>query len=123
MSDRMGGYGLIGVVFARLEERSDDVWEVETWLMSCRTLGRQMEKFMFDRLVEAAIELGIRRIKGVYMPTKKNSLVKELFDQMGFRRVSESGKEVRYEFDVPEALTVTATHVRNTSAAAAKVGA
>ena len=37
-------------------------WEIDTWLMSCRVLGRQMEKFMFDRLVEAARGQGIREI-------------------------------------------------------------
>src|SRR5262245_20166745 len=55
MSDRMGSYGLIGVLCCRAVDRGD-TWEIDTWLMSCRTLGRQMEKFMFDRLVEAAIE-------------------------------------------------------------------
>ena len=55
MSDRMGSYGLIGVLFCRPADRGD-IWEIDTWLMSCRALGRQMEKFMFDRLVEAAVE-------------------------------------------------------------------
>jgi len=118
MSDRMGGYGLIGVLFCR-PGNCDDAWEIDTWLMSCRTLGRQMERFMFDRLVEAAIERRIGRIVGVYRPTAKNELVKELYGQMGFRRVGESSGEVRYEFDVPATPVVTATHVRNATASAA----
>ena len=32
---------------------------------------------------------------------------------MGFRRLGESGDEVRYEFDVPATPVITATHVRN----------
>ena len=115
MSDRMGKYGLIGVLCCRPVDRSD-VWEIDTWLMSCRTLGRQMEKFMFDRMVEAAVERRIGRILGVYRPTEKNGLVRELYDQMEFRRVGESGAEVRYELDVPAAPVVTATHVRNVTA-------
>ena len=112
MSDRMGSYGLIGVLCCR--PASDGVdWEIDTWLMSCRTLGRQMEKFMFDRLVEAAVARGIRRIVGVYFPTAKNGLVKELYDQMGFRRIEESSEAVRYEFEVPPTPVVTATHVAN----------
>ena len=120
MSDRMGSYGLIGVLFCRPadggETREGGTWEIDTWLMSCRTLGRQMEKFMFDRLVEAAIERGIKRIVGVYRPTAKNGLVKELYDQMGFRRVGESADERRYELEVPTTPAVTATHVRNVKA-------
>ena len=128
MSDRMGSYGLIGVLCCR--PASDSVtwegvnwegvnWEIDTWLMSCRTLGRQMEKFMFDRLVEAAIERRIRRIVGVYLPTAKNGLVKELYDQMGFRRTEESSEAVRYEFEVPTTPVVTATHVANMTTLAA----
>ena len=115
MSDRMGSYGLIGVLICRPADPGS-AWEIDTWLMSCRTLGRQMEKFMFDRLVEAAVERRIKRIVGVYLPTAKNGLVKELYDQMGFRRFAESADEVRYEFDVPATPAVTATHVRNVSA-------
>ncbi|MBZ5677964.1 MAG: HAD-IIIC family phosphatase [Acidobacteriia bacterium] len=115
MSDRMGSYGLIGVLCCRPADRGE-TWEIDTWLMSCRTLGRQMEKFMFDRLVEAAIQRRIRRLIGLYRPTAKNGLVKELYDQMGFRRVAEDSEEVRYELDVPAKPIVTATHVRNVSA-------
>ena len=125
LSDRMGHYGLIGVLCCRPVDRGDTweggSWEVDTWLMSCRTLGRQMEKFMFDRMVEAAVERRIGRIVGVYRPTEKNSLVKELYDQMGLRRVGENGAEVRYEFDVPAMPVVTATHVRNVTVSAGAV--
>jgi predicted enzyme involved in methoxymalonyl-ACP biosynthesis len=82
-----------------------------------------MEKFMFDRLIEAAVERGIVCVVGVYRPTAKNGLVKELYDQMGFRRIGESGDEVRYELDVPAAPVITATHVRNVSASATVTGA
>jgi FkbH-like protein len=111
MSDRMGSYGLIGLLCCRPADRG--IWEIDTWLMSCRTLGRQMEKFMFDRLIEAAVERRVDHIVGVYLPTAKNGLVKELYDQMGFRRIRESGDEVRYELDVPATPAITAIHVRN----------
>jgi FkbH-like protein len=114
MSDRMGSYGLIGVLFCVPGAETSE-WEIDTWLMSCRTLGRQMEKFMFDRLADAAVEAGIRRITGVYRPTQKNVLVRELFDQLGFTRVSESPEEIRYVWSVPEVHTPTATHVRDVS--------
>ena len=113
LADRMGDYGLIGVIFCRAAD--EDAWEVDTWLMSCRVLGRQMEKFMFDRLVEAAQAAGIRRITGVFRPTAKNVLVRDLYDQFGFQRISESPEEVRYELAISSELRITATHVRNIS--------
>ena len=107
LSDRMGDYGLIGVIFCR--GRSAHEWEIDTWLMSCRVLGRQMEKFMFDRLIEAAQARGIRTIFAEYLPTPKNGLVRDHYDQLGFTRVSER----HYEFRVPHEEVVTATHIRS----------
>lgn len=115
LSDRLDNYGVIGALFCRTASPKDS-WEVDTWLMSCRSLGRQMEKYMFDRMIEAAIARGIKRILGVYRPTAKNGLVKELYDQMGFRRVSEEQDQVRYELEVPARLTVSATRIRNVTA-------
>ncbi len=112
MSDRMGSYGLIGVLFCRPCDHGR-TWEIDTWLMSCRTLGRQMERFMFDRLVEAAVERAISRIVGIYRPTAKNGLVKDLYHQMGFTRVGETDGEERYELEVPAIPMITATHVLN----------
>ncbi len=112
MWDRMGSYGLIGVLCCRPVD-GGSTWEIDTWLMSCRALGRQMEKFMFDRLVEAAVGRRINRIVGVYRPTAKNGLVKEMYDQLAFRRLDEGGAEVRYEFDVPAIPAITATYIRN----------
>ena len=115
LSDRMGDYGLIGVIFCRPAE--EHAWEVDTWLMSCRVLGRQMEKFMFDRLIDAAQTAGIRSIVGLFRPTAKNVLVRDLYDQFGFTRIAESPEEVRYQLAVPTEPVLTATHVRNTSQA------
>jgi FkbH-like protein len=120
VSDRMASYGLIGVLLCRPIE-SDNVWEIDTWLMSCRALGRQMEKFMFDRLIEAAIARQIRRIVATYRPTSKNELVKDLFDLMGFRRVGERADMFRYELDVPSKLQITANHIRNDTPSVAGV--
>lgn len=113
LADRMGDYGLIGVIFCRAG--APDAWEIDTWLMSCRVLGRQMEKFMFDRLVEAARERGIATLIGVFRPTAKNVLVRDLYDRFGFARVAESADEVSYELAVPRERVTTATHVRNVS--------
>ena len=110
LSDRMDSYGLIGVLICRAT--ASDQWEVDTWLMSCRALGRQLEKFMFDRMIEAALARGIKRITGIYRVSAKNGLVKELYDQFGFRRVAEDAQCVCYELEVPAKLTATGTHIR-----------
>ncbi len=110
LSDRMGDYGLIGEIFCR-SIGTPDTWEIDTWLMSCRVLGRQMEKFMLDNLIAAAQERGIQTIVGVYRPTAKNGLVRDIYDQFGFTRTAESEEEVRYRLDVPAEKVHLASHV------------
>lgn len=88
LADRMGSYGLVGVLICRSIQR--EAWEIDTWLMSCRVLGREMEKFMLDRLIQAAAESRIGRIEGVYLPTPKNGLVSGLYESLGFQRTSDA---------------------------------
>ncbi len=112
LADRMGDYGLIGVVFC-LPGPQAGQWEIDTWLMSCRVLGRQMEKYMFDRLVEAARERGITEIAGVFKPTQKNALVRDHYPQLGFTRAGEEAGEVRYRYAVPDETAPSAIHILN----------
>ena len=55
--------------------------------MSCRVLKREMELAMFDALVEQCQARGIHKIVGVYIPSKKNSMVAGHYAGLGFTRV------------------------------------
>lgn len=99
LSDRFGDHGIIGVLFC-VPAAAGDAWEIDTWLMSCRVLGRQFEQFMLDRVIEAARAAGVRRLAGVYRPTAKNDLVSDLFERLGFRRCGESAEGTAYELDL-----------------------
>ena len=68
---------------------------------------------LHNNLHEAAIARGVKQIIGVYKPTPKNGLVKDLFDQFGFTRTSESTSEIQYVLDVPKEQTLLAPFVRN----------
>jgi len=95
LRDRFGDHGLIGVMVARAAHDASACWEIDTWLMSCRVLGRQVEEYMFDTLVEAARSAEIRTIRGLYIPTAKNGLVADLYPRMGFKttRQEDDGRE------------------------------
>ena len=86
LTDKFGDNGIVSVVIGKI---NGDTLDVILWLMSCRVLKRDMEYAMLDNLVERAIEKGIREIKGYYYPTAKNKMVKELYADFGFTRVSE----------------------------------
>ncbi len=81
LSDRFGDNGLISVVLGR---KDGTVLEIELWLMSCRVLKRDMELAMLDELVARAQAAGIRLLRGRYMPTKKNGMVADHYQKLGF---------------------------------------
>ena len=53
--------------------------------MSCRVLKRELELAMFDALIEQCQARGIQKIMGVYIPSKKNSMVAEHYAGLGFQ--------------------------------------
>jgi FkbH-like protein len=69
VSDRFGDYGLVGVVIYRTSGESLDV---DTFLLSCRVLGRGVEHKMLGRLGEVARELKLNWVNLHYAPTAKN---------------------------------------------------
>lgn len=88
LQDRFGDNGLISVVLAKVE---GDALVIDTWLMSCRVLKRGVEALLCNHLCHWATERGLRRIRGRYIPTPKNELVRELFAGLGFAKLSEGG--------------------------------
>ena len=89
--DRFGDNGIIGIVIGKMQ--GDDELLIDTWLMSCRVLGRQVEPTTLNLVAEQARRLGARRLIGEYRPTKKNGMVKDHYTKLGFTLMStdESG--------------------------------
>ncbi len=88
LRDRFGDHGLISIVVAypRPAERT---LEITDWLMSCRVLGRGVEEYLMNYLVEQAAQRGLAVIAGEYTPTPKNAMVKEFYGRFGFVKSSE----------------------------------
>lgn len=82
LGDRLGDHGLIAVVVLRQEV---DTLFIENWLMSCRVLKRGVEHVTLNKIVALAREKGCKRIKGEYLPTKKNALVENHFQDLNFQ--------------------------------------
>ena len=58
---------------------------IDTWLMSCRVLGRQVEPTTLNLIAAQAKRLGASRLIGDYLPTKKNGMVKDHYARLGFQ--------------------------------------
>ncbi len=102
LADRFGDLGMIGVTICRpLQEEGNAGWEIDTWLMSCRVLGRRVEEAMLRHIADAAAGVGITRLFGTYRPTGKNGMVRDHYDKLDFHLIREDADGVRsYEFDL-----------------------
>jgi len=87
--DRFGDNGLTGVLIAIPE---GGVLRVDTWLMSCRVLGRRLEEVMFAALVRYAAENRYTHITGEYIPSAKNSQVADLYVRLGCAAAGQEGE-------------------------------
>jgi FkbH-like protein len=83
LTDRFGDNGIIAVVIAKLIE--ENTLLIDSWLMSCRVLGRQVEETTLNILASEARTLGARNLIGEYRPTPKNGIVKEHYAKLGFK--------------------------------------
>jgi FkbH-like protein len=99
LQDRYGDHGIIGVLFAQ-PAAEPACWTIDTWLMSCRVLRRDVEKFMLDCLIDAARAAGVRRLRGEYVRTDKNGLVADLFPSLGFETASADTDHAIYELEI-----------------------
>lgn len=97
LSDRFGAHGLIAVVVADVSGGS---LVIDTWLMSCRVLKRQVEELTLNRIVELARMRGCSLVIGVYKPTAKNGMVRELYPKLGFTEENASPDVSTFILDV-----------------------
>jgi FkbH-like protein len=82
LRDRFGDHGLIAVVIGHV---NGDSLEIDTWLMSCRVLKRQVEEMMLNELSRHAVDRNCLRLEGVYLTTAKNEMVRDFYPRMGFQ--------------------------------------
>jgi len=67
-----------------LKKESADTLFIDTWFMSCRVLKRGMENFVLNAMANIARKNGYKYIKGEYIQTAKNEMVKDHYQNLGF---------------------------------------
>jgi len=78
---------MISVVICR--PGGDRIWDIDTWLMSCRVLGRRVEHMVLREILEHARTTGIQKLTGAYRPSDRNKLVVDHYAKLGFAKVRE----------------------------------
>jgi FkbH-like protein len=82
LRDRYGDMGLVGVGI--IGDAGNGVWDIDTFLMSCRVMDRQVERALLAYLAEVARERGGKILRGIYIPTAKNEPVRGFFGAHAF---------------------------------------
>lgn len=81
LHDKFADHGLIAVAIAVAKQHR---LEIDTMLMSCRVIGRDVERLMIQELITAAQRRGCQIVLGRYVRTPRNAMVSELFPRLGF---------------------------------------
>ena len=85
LTDALGDNGMISVIICK---KNAATWEIDTWLMSCRVLGRRVEEAALLDIVNNARKSGATKLLGTYCPTARNVLVKSHYSKLGFTKLS-----------------------------------
>ena len=88
LRDKFGDHGLVGVII--MKKKNEEELFIDTWLMSCRVLKREMEEYIVNCFMREAKNRGYKRVYGEYIPTPKNAMVKDIYKTMGFEGLSEN---------------------------------
>ena len=95
--DRFGDHGLVGVAIAHDE---GEQCEVDTFLLSCRVIGRTVETALLAHLAEGAAQRGHKRLVGRFLPTKKNAPARDFYPQHGFEPQETNGAGSLWTLDL-----------------------
>ena len=88
LKDKFSNLGLVAC--AILKQYNSKSWAIDSLVMSCRVMNRNVEFFFIDYLVEFLKARGCEVLKGIYIPTKRNHIIKDFFPKLGFKKEVDS---------------------------------
>jgi len=102
LEDRFGPNGIVGVLILR--KQSADLWHIDTFLLSCRVIGRTVEQALLGYAIHDLKELGATCLTGEYFPTAKNEIVATLYANLGFTPTGSGENRTTWALDLNQKL-------------------
>ncbi len=96
LDDKFDRHGIVAMAMVRPEQGSE--WVVDNFLMSCRVIGRTVERTLLAHIISDIRKAGATKLHGSFIPTAKNQQVADFYSRMGFSSVAEN----RWSFDVDQ---------------------
>ncbi|HUJ73060.1 MAG TPA: HAD-IIIC family phosphatase, partial [Verrucomicrobiae bacterium] len=97
VTDRFGDNGIVGVAIL---QRRDEIAFIESFLMSCRVIGRTVETAFLAYLADWAKDSGANALEAEFIPTAKNAPAADFYARHGFARIGETGTGSRWRLDL-----------------------
>ena len=105
VEDKFGDNGITSMYI--LDKKNPEEWYLDTFLLSCRIMGRQIEKCLMQHIISKAKINNVKKIKADYLPTKKNKPIETFLPDCGFRQENNSWVfNVNEEFKYPDFIEV-----------------
>jgi FkbH-like protein len=107
VEDKFGDNGITGVFIVHKENQKE--WLVDTFLLSCRVMGREVEKGILGHILSIAKKNGVERLKAQYIPSQKNKPIEDFLPSCGFQKDGDYWVySIKTPFIVPDCITVRA---------------
>jgi len=95
--DKFGDNGITGMVIV---EKGKDNWRIDTFLLSCRIIGRRVEETLLAYIIKEAKKGKAKTLTGEFSPTKKNIVAKDFYKNNAFKLLKkDKGAEI-WEYDL-----------------------
>lgn len=99
VSDKFGDYGITGLCIC-IKGNSNSFYEIDTFLMSCRIIGRNIELAFMDYLIDFLNTKNIKTVTAKYIRTIKNEQVNNFYDKLQFCLTSSNDLVKSYDLDI-----------------------
>ena len=96
VEDKFGDNGITG---AAIVEKKGDKWRIDTFLLSCRVIGRKIEETLLAYILKEAKKENVKVLDGEFIPTKKNAPAKDFYKNNNFKLTNETEELQSWEFD------------------------
>ena len=85
--DRFGDNGIVGVFILKIH---GEECRIDTFLLSCRVIGRNIEQLMIAFIADFAKKQSAKALVGEYLPTAKNQPASDMYEKFKFKKISDT---------------------------------
>jgi FkbH-like protein len=100
LGDRFGDLGITGLAIVAIDPADPTLAEIDSFLLSCRALGRGAEQKFLTHVLRTLSERGIAAVTACHVATSKNAQTASFFDDAGFDLVREVAGRRDYRLEL-----------------------